>query len=513
MKIKQETANAETTQKTNSNTKYKRSLSYRAVSSALWVSALRISGRFLSFVRIVILARLLEPNDFGLFGIALLSISILQNISITGFGDALIQRKENTADYLNAAWTMQIIRGVFLCGILILLAPLFAFFFKNPQSKILIQVIGANFFIESLRNIGIISFRKELEFHKYSIYEFITNFTDLIVSTVAAFILRSAWALVIGYYARSIVRFIVSYLIHPYRPRLSFDWIKIGELFSFGKWILGNNILIFTLRHGADFFIGRVFGTISLGFYRLGSRLSNMIGSELAHIFSRVTFPVYSKIQTNLSKLAEAYLIVTQLNLTLLLPVTGLIWVLALDFTRLFLGEKWLMIVPIMKVLAILGLTMSLNNIIGALFKGIGRPKLFTIGYLVQLGLLIIIIYPFSARLDLVGVALALVVSNIFALGIMANKLQKVMKFEIARILRVLIAPTLATAAMVLTVIIVRAGEINNIFHFFVVAIIGLGIYGLILFLLGRKLNYEAYDFVIKTIRMRLPWRNMTDDI
>jgi O-antigen/teichoic acid export membrane protein len=108
----------------------------------MWVFALRVLDKGLGLIRLVILARLLAPNDFGLFGIALLAMSALETFSQTGFQTALVQKQGDITPYLDNAWTVSVIRGTFLFIILFLSAPYIALFFNTPEASPIIQVIG-----------------------------------------------------------------------------------------------------------------------------------------------------------------------------------------------------------------------------------------------------------------------------------------------------------------------------------------------------------------------------------
>ncbi|RKY42346.1 MAG: lipopolysaccharide biosynthesis protein, partial [Candidatus Omnitrophota bacterium] len=337
----------------------------RAVHGGFWVFALRISQQLFRLGRLIILARILAPYDFGLIGIALLTVAILETFSQTGFQQALIQKKNNIEIYLDAAWSVLILRGFILFTILYFIAPYAAFFFNAPEAKPIIQVIGFAVLFQAFTNIGVIYFQKELEFNKQFIYKLSGTLADFVVVISVALILRSVWALVFGLLAGAMVRLIVSYLIHPYRPHLSFDLKKTKELFGFGKWILGSSILIFLLNQGDDIFVGKLLGATALGFYQIAYRMSNMPATEITHVISQVTFPAYSKLQDNIPRLREAYLKVLQLTAFLSFPIAGLIFVLAPDFTKIFLGEKWMPMVPAMQVLCIFGVTRALNATTG----------------------------------------------------------------------------------------------------------------------------------------------------
>ena len=135
----------------------------RAVRGGLWVFSLRITQQALIVLRLVILARLLSPNDFGLMGIALLTMAVIESLSQTGFDVALIQRKERIEDYLDTAWTVEILRGLTLFGILQVLASPAAKFFGSPDAEMLIRVVGLSLVFKGFLNIGTVFFRKELD--------------------------------------------------------------------------------------------------------------------------------------------------------------------------------------------------------------------------------------------------------------------------------------------------------------------------------------------------------------
>ena len=183
-------------------------LSKRVVRGGAWVFALRIVNQGLSIIKLIILARILSPEDFGLMGIALLTMSSLEMFSQTGFQAALIQKKENVDAYLNSAWTIMIIRGLVLFGILYIIAPYVAVFFNSPQAQPIIRVIGFSILFLAFSNIGIIYFQKDLEFNKQFMYQLSGTVVDFVVAISVVVIFKNVWALVFGLLAGNFARFI-----------------------------------------------------------------------------------------------------------------------------------------------------------------------------------------------------------------------------------------------------------------------------------------------------------------
>lgn len=438
-------------------------LSQKVVKGGFWVFLLRIVNRVFSLIRLIILARILSPNDFGLMGIALLTMSILETFSKTGFEEALIQKKEDIESYLNSAWTVLVLRGFILFIILYFIAPYAAVFFNTPEAKPIIKVIGFSILFQAFTNIGITYFKKELEFNKEFIYQFSGALANFVVAVSAVLILKNVWALVFGLLAGNVVRCLVSYLIHPYRPRLSSDLGKAKELFGFGKWIMGSSILVFLIIQGDDIFVGKLLGATALGFYQLAYRISNMPATEITHVISQVTFPTYSKLQDNLPKLREVYLKVLQLIAFLSFPTAGLIFVLAPDFTKIFLGEKWMLMVPAMQILCIFGVTRSINALFGSFLQGIGKPSISTKAAAIQLAIIIILIYPLTLKMDIIGTSIVVSFSNAVVMFYLFLKIGRIMKIKFINSLKEIQAFLFATIVMFVSLIIFKNVLIINI--------------------------------------------------
>jgi len=479
-----------------------KSLREKIVKGGFWVFSLRIVTHVFGLARTIVLARLLSPGDFGLFGIALLSLAVLDTFLQTGFRQALIQKKEKTKPYLNTAWTVGIIRALVITIILFFVAPLAASFFKAPAAELILKVIGAAVVIQSLTNIAVIYFEKELQFHKYFTYQFLGTVADVVVAIATAFLLRSVWALVFGCLAGNLVRCIVSYLIDPYRPKFQLEKTQAKELFGFGKWVLGGSILIFLITQGDDILIGKMLGIVVLGFYRMAYRISNMPTTEITHVISQVAFPAYSKLQDNIPKLREAYLKVLQITAFLSFPVGGLIFVLAPDFTKIFLGEKWTPIIPAMQVLALAGLIRSIAATTGFIFYAVGKPKIDTSWQLVRLFVLAGLIYPFTMKWRLLGtsivVFLSIFVSNIgFCFSVI-----KITKCSVRNFVNTMLSPLVSSTIAALVVLGLRSiiGIGTGMWRFIIFSCMGALTYLIMIYLSSKPFNYEIQRIIKESI-------------
>lgn len=473
---------------------FEEQLAQRVVRGGVWLFALRAANQSFNLIRLIILARILAPHDFGLMGIVLLTMAALETFSQTGFQQALIQKNKNIETYLDSAWTILILRGFILFTILYLIAPYAAVFFKAPEAKLIIQVIGFSILLQAFTNIGVIYFKKELEFNKEFIYQFAGTLADFIVAVSAVLILRNVWALVFGLLAGNAARCFVSYLIHPYRPHLSSDLGKAKELFGFGKWILGTSIITFLFNQGDDAFLGKVLGVTALGFYQMAYRIGQLPATEFAKVISQVTFPAYSKLQDDFSKLKEGFLKTLNITVIFIIPLTGGIFMLAPEFTQIFLTQKWMPIIPTLRILVIAGMIRALVATGGALFQGKGAPKIDYKMNLIRLLTMVVTIYPLTLFFDMSGVALAVALGNFACIPIWFIETVKIIKASLRDYLKIILPPLLGAVVMCSLLLLLKlAIEVNPLGLIFMV-IVAIGVYSAFIYFVERTFNLKAFN-------------------
>ena len=478
------------------------SLSKKVIKGGAWIFSLRMVEKSFGLIRLVVLARLLAPTDFGMIGIALIGMSVLETFSQTGFQMALVHKNENIKTYLDTAWTVSVIRSIILFALLVFFAKHIAVFFHSPEAALVVRIAGLSILFQGFTNIGTIHFQKELEFRKQFIFQLGSTLSDFIVSVLLALILRSFWALVFGLLAGELAKCVLSYMLHPYRPRLRLDLDKAKELFSFGKWVSISAMLGFLLSQGDGLLVGKLLGVAALGFYQMAYKISNMPATEVAHTISNVTFPAYSKMQDNLPRLREAYLRVLQLTAFLSFPIAALIFVLARDFTGIFLGEKWMSMVPAMQVLVFAGLFRSIAATSGYIFYAVGRPGTDTKWQIVRFFVFAILIYPFAVEGGITGVAVAVLLSiAVSTIGFSLSAI-KVTECSAKSFGRIIIIPLINGAAVLLLISGLKMTMDGGLWSFIICACTGVAVYLAMTQLSDRFFNYMMYPAIKENFKI-----------
>jgi len=458
-----------------------------------WVAAGKILGRGLQFVKLIILARLLLPGDFGLFGVVALTIAIIETFTKTGFDKALIQRKGNTKEYLDTAWTLQLVRGLVLSLLIFFLAPLVGRFFVEPKVVSLLRVMALTVVLNGAVNIGMVYFTKELEFSRLFLYNILSSLVSFTVGVILAYQLRSVWALVWSALADSVAKCLLSYLLHGYRPALRFKAREGRELYRFGRWIFLSGIGSFLLVQGDDLFVSKVLGLTALGLYQLAYRVSNIAATEISHTIGAVIFPAYCKLGDDTERLASAYMRTLKLLLFATIPMSCGIILFIRGFTETILGEKWMGIVVPAQILAIWGFRRSYSITVSNLFVSLGRPRVPAFFLWGKLILLAAIIYPFSSEWGITGTAAALIAASVPVDVVATAKLARTLGISWKEFLRPWITPVLSSILAIAAVLVLQ--EVGMPVHP-IIKLAGLmGVFTVIflagMYVLGAGLNYS----------------------
>jgi O-antigen/teichoic acid export membrane protein len=477
-------------------------LSHKVTKGALWVTVSGICSRGLGIISSIILARLLLPSDYGLLAIATAIVSMMQGLTTTGFGSALIQKQKKPENFLNTAWTFELVKYFILFVILFFLAPLFALFFKEPAAIAVLRVISFSLIFQGLTNIGIIYFRKKLDFKRQFIFNIVPQIIYIIVVIPLAFVLRNVWALVWASVVRGLAVCAISYIMHPYRPHLDFNINKAKDLFNFGKWILGSSIIVIIRNQGITMFVGKFLGISVLGFFNRAGAFSTTLFQQLTEIIWQVGYPAYSQLQKVAVRLKRAYLLTLKLLTFFGLPMAGGLLILSWDFTHLFLTDKWIAIVPVIQVLCLIAMIVFITTPAGIMFQAVGRPSIGTKISAAGVIILAITIYPLSLKWGITGTAVSILLSSLLTLPVHCFMAIKIAKCSGREFIRPILLALINTGIMMSGIF----GLKNYFFiqisfvQFFSLVFIGAAIYFMVAYFFDRYFNYGIYKLIRERI-------------
>ena len=348
------------------------SLVDKIISGSIWVSVIRVGQKVFSALKQIILARLLFPEDFGLFGIASLMLLAFEVLTRTGFEDAIIHIQDDIKEYLHTSYWIQIIRGCLIGLIVYFAAPTIASFFDEPRIVSIVRVLALTEVLKGFKSIGIVVLRKEMDFKTESIFLFIGVLAHFIVTVGLAIVWQSVWVLVWGSVASELVKVITSFYFHDYRPRFLFDWKKAKDLFRYGIWLLAAGIVSYIALQADNIFVGKLIGVSALGVYQMAYFVANLPTSEIAKQIGKVVQSSYAEVQENKEQLKKTFQQTFQIISVLLIPaVIGLV-LLNERLVLVVLGDKWVETIHVLPILALGALFRGVSAIAASLFKATG---------------------------------------------------------------------------------------------------------------------------------------------
>jgi len=459
---------------------------------------MRWSMRAAGMLSVVILARLLKPEDFGILAMASLLIGALSNFTGVGVGSLLIREKETSKDDLDTAWTIGIVQGGMLAALVAALAYPTALYFREPRLTDVIYVCAIALFMSAFSNIGMILVRKELDFAKDFRYHLYLRFVGVATTIGMAFWLRSYWALALARPVTSLMGVALSFLMHPYRPWFSMKQAR--RFYSFSVFIVVSNVARFISSKADVFIIGSVTNASQMGIYNVASEASSIPPKEITVSVGRAMFPSLSRIKNDGASMLDlkgTFLRIIASVALLCLPMGFGMWAIASDFVRVVLGERWMEATGLIGYLAIYGMLESLVNImLGHVMIVTGHERRQAIAWWIRAALVTggaLIGMPYG----MTGVAIGVTASGFVMFALAIAMLKSTIACRVRDFVTIYWRPTLASLAMAAAVhFAAQAMDVLPVLRLLMSVLIGVASYVTVLLLLwlasGRPESAES---------------------
>lgn len=468
-----------------------------------WAFANVVAQKIIMFGSFFFLARLLTPEDFGIIALIAIIPSFLDGVTSFAFDTATLQ-KENRARYLNVVWTFNILRSslIFIC--IFIGASWIATFYKIEEFESIVRLGGLVVLIQSFANIGQTYFFVDMDFRKVFLRDMVTSISYAITALCIAWFTHSFIALFIAGIMSMFLVTIASYALHPYRPRLDFNFKLLGELRSFSQWIYAQSAVEQISVAAQNSIIGRSTSPASLALFMKAKVLSDAPTVPITNFIGKVSFSSYLRIQNSPSHLSEGIAKTIDLVATIALPYLVLILLAGHTLVLVVLGKSWIEMTPLLQILVVgASLKALINSLAPPLFNAIGKPKIQFLNSSVQAltlttGMLLLV--PIFGAL---GAAYAVLASVSLTAGVIFFQLHKHIHLNIPRVFSSMFVTVLASCAPLL---IARYGLtfpfFNTIPGFLMLLLISGCVYFVSIVLIGRLLlkgPYRTIELVVRS--------------
>ena len=350
-------------------------LGRRIALGGLVLVLLRLSLKLIGLVSIVILFRLLAPEDFGIVALAMLVVGFVEVFAEFGFDQSLLRTKDSTREDYDLVWSLNAIRGVVVGASLLAGAPLAAHFLQEPRLTPVIMLLALVPIFDGMQSVGIVDFAKQLQFHREFKLKVSQKLISFVITLAAALLLRNYWALVVGLLAGKVAGLVLGYVMHPYRPRFSLTgWRKV---MGFSLWILSNNVVLFAGNQTDKVVVQRAFDVQTVGIVRIAEEISGMV-MELVWPIERALYAGYVTVANEMEKFRQTLLNGVGLVTALGVPLALGLGLFAEPAVLLLLGEKGRATIPLVQVYVFHGAIRSCVTGVFPAFLVINRPEVNT---------------------------------------------------------------------------------------------------------------------------------------
>lgn len=354
------------------------SLKAQAFEGIRWTSVSSLGRAILQFAQIIVLSRLLGPADFGQVALVTATVAFLQIFADAGISNAIIHRRDISAEQLSSLYWFNIGASGILSALLLLCSPLITAWYGQPELAPLFFIAAAALLVNAIGQQLKIQAQKNLLFQALAKVELFGATCGFIIAILLAWQGAGSRAMVAGTLATSAAGTLAAWLTlaNGWRPQIRLKYGEITEFVHFGLYMIGNN-LANTINSQIDIFLGaKLLGATSTGLYSVPKELNLRIAGLINPIITQVAFPVMAKAQDDVALLRTIYLQIMRMTSSVNFPIYVFMGIFANDIVHVILGPIWQDATPLLQILSAWALLRSTVNPIGSLLMARGRIDL-----------------------------------------------------------------------------------------------------------------------------------------
>ena len=426
-------------------------LSKKVSKGLIWTYLERIAAQVVTLIITVVLARLIAPAEYGIIAIVTIFITIADSFVTSGFGNALIQKKDaddldfSTTLYFSIAFSFVIYLILFFC------APLIATFYDMPQLIPVIRVMGLRLPIAAINSVQQAYVSKTMEFRKF----FFSTIGGTLVSAAAGILFAwlgfGVWALVVQYLSNVTIGTIVLCFTSGWRPKLIYSQKRMNKMLSFGWKIMFVGVATSVYANLRNLAIGKKFNEVELSYSTKGEQFPNTIAGNINSSISKVLFPVLAENQNDIFAIKSIMRRSITVGNYVLMPILFGLAVVAEPFVLVLLGDAWAECIPFLQIMCIVYALQPMQTSSMQAMKALGKGTVYLVSDVIKkiFGIIVLVVTILCFD-SVLAIILGALVTEVFAalINIPINK--KLIKYTYKEQFLDLLRPTLLTAVMCL---------------------------------------------------------------
>jgi PST family polysaccharide transporter len=394
----------------------------RAKSGIAWVLGFNLANQVLQFGVGVVLARLLAPEDFGIFAITGIFTGLAATVSNFGLGTALVQRSEIHEGHRRSMLAANLLGSAAIVGLFYALSPLVGRAFKNPLAGPVLELTAWNFLINAMSSVSFSLMSRALRFRDSALIEGWAAAGQGLVAIVLAVSGFGVWAIAWAGIAQSLVRALLLIARSGWRPALAWDRNALRDLVGFGAGLTLKRVLNYCAVNVDQVVVGRRLSTLDLGYYSRAYSLITLPLTQLSRVIMAVLFPTFSRIQDDNPRLIAGYTKVVTATALVSFPFLVGLGLTAPAFIAVVYGEKWLPTALPLQIMCVAGMMKAVSTYVGSIVDAKGKVGAEIRRQVIYLVLLVAGAF-IGSSFGTIGVATSVVVASLAMLVMMQSLL------------------------------------------------------------------------------------------
>lgn len=446
--------------------------------SVFWAYVDRISAQGVSAIISIILARLIDPEHYGIIAMATILVQFMDVFVNPGFSSALVQRKNpDELDYSTMCW-FNIVLSFVLYLIIFILAPFVERFYEIEMLTLLIRVLALNLPFAAVISVQKAYMHKNLLFKRYFFVSFFGTTTAGTVAIIMANMGFGVWALVVYSLAKCVMDCVLSFFIIRWRPRLMASVSRFREMFGFGRKVFGVTLLDVAYSEINSLIIGKKYTTADLACYQRGQFYPRLLVNNVISSITEVMFPVLSNMQDNKQRMLDTMRKTIKACDYLLFPMMFGLFACADSFVVALLTEMWIESVPFLRIMCLYQLAIPISSIIYQGIKASGQASLLLkieiIKKIYCVGVVVVAVFVFDTPL---AVSWAVLFSAYTSTIINLVVARRFLGMSIRQYIKDVIPVFLISAVMVVAVLAVKLLGLSAVPTLLIQVILGAAVY------------------------------------
>ena len=470
----------------------------KKVSSGLiWTYAERTIAQVVTLIVTIVLARLIAPADYGAIAIVTILITIADSFVVSGFGNALIQKKDadeldySTVFYFSILFSMAIYLILFFC------APYIANHYEIPILDIVVKVMGLRLPIAAINSVQQAYVSKTMQFRKF----FVSTIGGTVIAGASGIILAvcgyGIWALVAQYLGGVVIGTIVLFFTSGWKPKLIYSQKRMNKLFSFGWKIMAVGVMTSVYSNMRNFVIGDKYTTEELAYSTKGEQFPSTIAGNINSSITKVLYPVLSSKQDDLCVIKNIMRRSINVGNYILAPILLGLAAVAEPFVSLLLTDEWIECVPYLQIMCVVYALQPIQTSSLQVVKALGKGNLYLIIDVIKklFGVIVLLITVFCFDSVLVIIWGALI-TEVFCTLVNVPINKRLIKYGYREQALDILKPIVYTGTMIVAIKLFALIPMNRIVSFILQIMIGVIVYLLLSVLTKDKTFYYVKDIV-----------------